>query len=54
MGRIYTNYDHYCHICGKRIGDGENYYVCGRNIETCEECATEHGECFKCYLRDLC
>ncbi len=48
MGRKLTNYDHYCHICGKRIGDGEDYYQCARGIVTCYECANECGECYEC------
>lgn len=41
MARRYTNYDHYCAKCGKRIGDGEDYWRCGRNIDFCEACADD-------------
>lgn len=41
MARRYTNHDHYCVKCGKRIEDGEDYIVCGRNLEFCEECSEE-------------
>ena len=51
MARRYTNYDHYCEICGKRIEDGEDYWKCSRNLEFCEECAEEMCEkCDRCNL----
>ena len=50
MARLYTNNDHYCNICGKRIGDGENYYRCSRNIEVCLPCDEKYGMCNGCAL----
>lgn len=52
MARLYTNYDHYCHICGKRIQDGEDYYRCVRNLDVCIPCEEQHGMCKDCTLCD--
>lgn len=49
MARRYTNYDHYCEICGKRIEDEEDYWRCPHNLDFCEKCANEMCEnCDKC------
>jgi hypothetical protein len=50
MARLYTNHDHYCHICDKRIDDGEDYYRCARNIEVCIPCDSKYGLCYNCEL----
>ena len=52
MARRCTNYDHYCNICGKRIGDGEDYYRCARGVEICIPCEEQHGMCKDCTLCD--
>lgn len=49
MARRYTNHDHYCEKCGKRIKDGEDYWRCGRNLDFCEDCADDMcAWCEKC------
>ena len=52
MARLYTNYDHYCHICGRRIQDGEDFYRCARNLDVCVPCADKWGICKDCTLCD--
>lgn len=50
MARRYTNYDHFCHICGRRIDDGEDYYRCSRDIDICIPCEEKYGMCGNCSL----
>ena len=50
MARKYTNYDHFCHICGKRIQDGEDYYRCPGNLDVCIPCEENYGVCKDCTL----
>lgn len=52
MATRYTNHDHFCDICGKRIDDGEDYYRCARNIDVCIPCEERHGMCGNCNLCD--
>ena len=52
MARLYTNYDHYCRICGKRIHDGEDYYRCARNLDVCIPCEENYGMRKDCTLCD--
>ena len=52
MGRRYTNYDHYCHICGKRIEDWQRYYICRKSIEPYGKVVAEQVVCADCYLTD--
>ena len=52
MARKYTNHDHFCRICGKRIGDGEDYYSCAYNLDICLDCEDKHGVCGMCHQCD--
>lgn len=49
MAQRYTNHDHYCNNCGKRIEDGEDYYRCGWGRDFCLNCSdTMCEDCHGC------